>query len=61
MTGAAGGLAHGELAALGARLEPGAAFVLGALDYDARMRAAAAVIVGEGRLDSTSLQGKALG
>jgi glycerate kinase len=46
---------------LGAALEPGAPFVLDALDYDARMRAAAAVIVGEGRLDSTSLQGKALG
>ena len=61
MTGAAGGLAGGLWAALGAALEPGAPFVLDALDYDARMRAAAAVIVGEGRLDSTSLQGKALG
>jgi glycerate 2-kinase len=61
MTGAAGGLAGGLWAAFGAVLEPGAAFVLDALDYDARMRAAAAVIVGEGRLDQTSLQGKALG
>jgi glycerate kinase len=48
-------------AAFGAVLEPGAAFILDALDYDARMRAAAAVIVGEGRLDQTSLQGKVLG
>jgi glycerate kinase len=61
MTGAAGGLAGGLWAALGAVLEPGAPFVLDALDYDARMRAAAAVIVGEGRLDETSLHGKALG
>jgi glycerate 2-kinase len=61
MTGAAGGLAGGLWAAFGAVLEPGAPFVLDALGYDARMRAAAAVIVGEGRLDATSLQGKALG
>jgi glycerate kinase len=61
MTGAAGGLAGGLWAALGATLEPGAAFVLDALDYDARMRAAGAVVVGEGRLDQTSLVGKAVG
>jgi glycerate kinase len=61
MAGAAGGLAGGLWAVFGAVLEPGAPFVLDALDYDARMRAAAAVIVGEGRLDQTSLQGKALG
>jgi glycerate kinase len=61
MTGAAGGLAGGLWAVFGAVLEPGAPFVLEALGYDARMRAAAAVIVGEGRLDETSLQGKALG
>jgi glycerate 2-kinase len=61
MTGAAGGLAGGLWAVFGAVLEPGAPFVLDALGYDARMRAAAAVIVGEGRLDQTSLEGKALG
>jgi glycerate kinase len=61
MTGAAGGLAGGLWAVFGAVLEPGAPFVLDALDYDARMRAAAAVVVGEGGLDETSLQGKALG
>ncbi|TMK97340.1 MAG: glycerate kinase [Actinobacteria bacterium] len=61
MTGAAGGLAGGLWATFGAVLEPGAPFVLDALGYDARMRAAAAVIVGEGRLDETSLVGKALG
>ena len=61
MTGAAGGLAGGLWAMFGATLEPGAPFVLDALDYDARMRAAGAVIVGEGRLDQTSLAGKAAG
>lgn len=61
MTGAAGGLAGGLWAAFGAALEPGAAFVLTTLETDARMRAARAVIVGEGRLDRTSLQGKVTG
>jgi glycerate kinase len=57
LTGAAGGFAGG-LWAHGAVLEPGAPWVLGALDFDARMRASRAVITGEGRLDATSLQGK---
>ena len=58
MTGAAGGLAGGLWARLGATLVPGAAFVLDAIDFDLRLRACRAVIVGEGRLDATSLQGK---
>jgi glycerate kinase len=61
MTGAAGGLAGGLWARYGAKLEPGAAFILGALDFDARMRAARAVVVGEGRLDATTLEGKIAG
>ncbi len=61
LTGAAGGLAGGLWAAFGARLEPGAPFVLDAVDYDERMRAARAVIVGEGRLDATTLEGKGVG
>jgi glycerate kinase len=61
LTGAAGGLAGGLWAAFGARLEPGAPFVLQALDFDGRMRAARAVVVGEGRLDAQSLEGKAGG
>ncbi|MFN8133321.1 MAG: glycerate kinase [Solirubrobacteraceae bacterium] len=60
MTGAAGGLAGGLWAAFGATLAPGAPFVLDALGFDARMRAAHAVITGEGRLDESSLEGKAL-
>jgi glycerate kinase len=61
MTGAAGGLAGGLWARYGARLEPGAPFVLQTLGFDARMRAARAVVVGEGRLDPTTLQGKIAG
>ena len=61
MTGCAGGLSGGLWAQYGAALEPGAAFVLGALDFDTRMRAARAVIVGEGRIDEQTLQGKIAG
>ena len=58
MTGCAGGLSGGLWAQYDAALEPGAAFVLRALDFDARMRAARAVIVGEGTMDEQTLQGK---
>lgn len=61
MSGAGGGLAGGLWAAFAAVLEPGAAFVLDALGFDARMRAARAVLTGEGRLDAQSLEGKAAG
>jgi glycerate 2-kinase len=47
--------------ALGARLVPGANFVLDALGFDVRMRAAHAVIVGEARLDAGSLRGRVAG
>jgi glycerate kinase len=42
-------------------LEPGARFVLDALGFTERMRAARCVITGEGRLDEQSLQGKVVG
>jgi glycerate 2-kinase len=58
MTGGAGGLSGGLWAACGATLEPGAPFVLDALDFADRMRAARAVITGEGRMDDTTLRGK---
>ena len=45
----------------GAVLEPGAPWVLDALDFDERMRAARAVVTGEGRLDEQTLQGKLVG
>jgi glycerate kinase len=58
MGGAAGGFAGGLWAALDARLVPGAPFVLDLLGFNARLRDAAAVIFGEGRLDSQSFLGK---
>lgn len=61
MTGAAGGLSGGLWAQYGAALEPGAPFVLDALDFDDRMRAARAVVTGEGRLDQQTLEGKLVG
>ena len=61
MSGAAGGLSGGLWAAHGATLEPGAPWVLDALDFDRRMRAARAVITGEGRLDFQTLEGKLVG
>jgi glycerate 2-kinase len=61
MSGAAGGLAGGLWAGHRAQLVAGAPFVLEHLDFDTRMRAARAVIVGEGRLDETTLQGKIAG
>ena len=61
MTGAAGGLSGGLWAAHGAALEPGAPFVLDALDFDERMKASRAVVTGEGKLDDQTLQGKLVG
>lgn len=61
MTGAAGGLAGGLWARLGAALEPGAPYVLDVLGFDARLRAARAVITGEGRIDEQSAMGKIVG
>jgi glycerate kinase len=58
MTGAAGGLSGGLWAAFGAELVPGAAFILDAVEFDIRMRAARAVVTGEGKLDEQSLAGK---
>ncbi len=60
MTGAAGGLSGGLWSALDAELVPGASFVLDAVGFDARMRAARAVVTGEGKLDQQSLVGKAV-
>lgn len=61
MSGAAGGLSGGLWAAHDATLEAGAPWVLDALDFDNRMRAARAVITGEGRLDFQTLEGKLVG
>ncbi len=61
MTGAAGGLSGGLWAVFGARLVPGAAFVLGVIGFDARLDKTDAVITGEGRLDEQSFEGKLVG
>ncbi|MDP2713143.1 MAG: glycerate kinase [Solirubrobacteraceae bacterium] len=45
----------------GARLVAGVPFILDALDFDARMRAARAVIVGERRLERATLMGRVAG
>ncbi len=45
----------------GARVEPGAPFVLDAVGFDPRMRAARAVIVSEAELDVGSMTGRVLG
>jgi glycerate 2-kinase len=58
MTGAAGGLAGGLWAVYGASLQRGAPYLLDILGFDARMRRARAVIVGEGSLDRSTLDGK---
>jgi glycerate kinase len=59
MTGCAGGLSGGLWAFRGAKLVPGAAFVLDAIGFDELMRAARFVVTGEGRLDAQTLEGKA--
>jgi glycerate kinase len=61
MTGCAGGLSGALWSEHGARLHEGPAFVLGALGFDERMRAAAFVVTGEGRIDDQTLQGKLVG
>jgi glycerate kinase len=61
MTGCAGGLSGGLWAVHRAVIEPGAQWVLEALDFDTRMRAARAVVTGEGKLDEQTLQGKLVG
>jgi glycerate kinase len=59
-SGAAGGLAGG-LASLGAELVPGFELVAAHVGLDAALDGAALVLTGEGRLDSTSFDGKVVG
>lgn len=60
-TGAAGGLSGGLWAFRGAELLPGAAYVLDAVDFDARLAGATLVVTGEGGLDDQTFAGKAVG
>jgi glycerate kinase len=61
MTGAAGALSGGLWAFRGARLFPGAPYVLDAIGFDDRMRESVFVVTGEGQLDDQTLQGKIVG
>jgi glycerate kinase len=58
--GAAGGLGA-ALASLGARLVPGAPYVLDAIGFRERAEAADLVVTGEGTVDRTTFDGKAAG
>jgi glycerate kinase len=58
--GAAGGLAGG-LAAIGARLAPGFDAVAEAVGLEAALDGATLAVTGEGKLDSSSLEGKVVG
>jgi glycerate 2-kinase len=60
MSGAAGGLAGGLWAWLNAELAAGAPYVLDAVGFDGAAAAAALVVTGEGRLDASTLEGKAV-
>ena len=57
----ASGLAGALRGVAGAALEPAAPWILDALDFDARMRAARAVVTGEGTLDEGTLRGRVVG
>ena len=59
-SGAAGGLAGG-LAALGARLVPGAALVADTVGLRGAVANASLVLTGEGRVDASSFAGKVVG
>ena len=60
MTGCGGGLSGALWSELGAELVSGPSYVLDTLGFDERMRGAAFVITGEGRLDQSTLAGKAV-
>jgi glycerate kinase len=60
MTGCGGGISGALWSELGAELVPGPSFVLDAIGFDEHMRRAAFVVTGEGRLDETTLAGKAV-
>lgn len=60
-SGAAGGIAFGLMAGVGAQLLPGFDLVSDWLDLDRRMAASDLVVTGEGRFDASSLGGKGPG
>ena len=56
--GAAGGLAGGLMAFIGAGLKPGASVILDEIGFDDIIAGATLIITGEGSLDSQTLMGK---
>lgn len=58
--GAAGGIAFGLCAMVGATIESGIDLILDAVRFDARLDRAALVVTGEGSLDSQTRYGKAI-
>jgi glycerate 2-kinase len=61
MSGAAGGLAGGLWARLGAELVGGADWVLDEVGFDRRVSGCELVLTGEGRLDGSTPEGKLVG
>lgn len=57
--GAAGGLGFGLATFLGAKLVPGAPYILDLLNFDERCASADLVITGEGKMDMQTAEGKA--
>ena len=60
-TGAAGGMGGGLLAFINATLKPGIDTILEMIGFDKEVADASAVFTGEGRIDSQSGMGKAIG
>ena len=60
MTGCGGGISGALWSELGAELVAGPAYVLDAIGFDELMRRSAFVVTGEGKLDVTTLAGKAV-
>jgi len=60
-TGAGGGIAGGLWAVYDAQLVSGSAYVLDSIGFERRLAQCDCVIVGEGRLDQQSLEGKVVG
>jgi glycerate kinase len=58
--GAAGGAGAGLMAFLGARMRPGVAVVMDALDVRRRLAGADLLVTGEGSMDASSLRGKVI-
>lgn len=59
--GAAGALAYGLAAFVGAKLVRGAPFIMKTLRWKEKSKGADFILTGEGRLDKTSFQGKVIG